>query len=84
MSKANSQFSSDNDEQSEDEEEKSDLERFGEKQIEWEKTENKSYEVISQGAGGFDRVTRPDYKSAKKAAEAHESATGNFCEINEI
>lgn len=42
------------------------------------------YEVISQGDGGFNRVTRPDYRSAKNAAKTHEKATGNTCEIKEL
>jgi hypothetical protein len=42
------------------------------------------YEVVSTGEEGFDRVTRPDFKSAQSAAKVHQRVTGNECEINQI
>jgi len=42
------------------------------------------YEVVSTGREGFDRVIRPDFKAAKSAAQVHQRATGNECEINQI
>jgi len=52
-------------------------------EVSWE-NHNTDYEVISLGDGGFDRVTRPDYRSAKQAAKVHENVTGNSCEINKL
>jgi len=52
-------------------------------EINWSNN-SKQYEVVSQGDAGFNRVTRPDYSSAKHAAETHEKATGNECEISLI
>jgi len=48
--------------------------------ITWEDTAE-TWEVVSEQPGGFDTIVRPDYKSAKSAAEIHERATGNFADI---
>jgi len=48
--------------------------------VTWENNAE-TWEVVSDQPGGFDRVLRPDYKSAKSAAEIHERATGNFADI---
>ena len=40
------------------------------------------WEVVSEADGGFDRIIRPDYMSARHAADVHERATGNFAQVN--
>jgi len=52
-------------------------------EVDWN-DHNEKYEVVSTGEEGFDRVTRPDFKSAQNAAQVHQRATGNGCEINWI
>lgn len=49
--------------------------------INWQ-AEDRTYEVISKQEGGFDRITRPDLKSAQHACKVHERATGNFASVN--
>jgi len=79
MSEANLPDDSDSTVEQDDSEE----EEFEPVEVNW-RSKEETYEVVSQGEGGFDRVIRPDYKSAKSAAETHESATGNWCEINKL